>query len=56
MPNYEQIHLGPRQIVVKGEIIGAIDDVILDINQVDESELNKLKEAQTIQLVKIIQG
>ncbi len=56
MSNFEQIHLGPRQIVVKGEIIGAIDDVILDINEADGSELKKLQEAQTIQLVKIAQG
>lgn len=56
MEDNGNIHLGPRQVVVGGRVIGSIDDVILEITQASESELKKLMEAQSIQLVRISKG
>jgi hypothetical protein len=51
-----KVHLGPRQIVIGGRIIGSIDDVILDITEASADELKMMLEAQAIQLVKIGEG
>lgn len=50
------LHLGPRQIVVEGNLIGSIDDVTLVVAEASAEELKKLLEAHTIELRRIAHG
>jgi O-succinylbenzoate synthase len=50
------LHLGPRQVVVGGKLIGSIDDVTLLVAEAHAEELKELLEAHTIELRRIIKG
>ena len=50
------LRLGERGIAIDGVLIGSCHELTLSIGAAGEAELTKLREAQTIQLVKIAKG
>ncbi len=56
MSDQSKLHLGPRQVVVDGRIIGSIEDVTLEVSEADAEELKKLLNAQTFELRRINVG
>lgn len=50
------IHLGPRQVIVAGKVIGSIPDVTLEVVESDMATLEVLELAQVIELRKINVG
>lgn len=50
------IRLGKRDLAVKGEVIGTVEEVTLTLCEASEEDIRKLEGAQTIQLVKISKG
>ncbi|MFW6125506.1 MAG: hypothetical protein ACOC58_00210 [Chloroflexota bacterium] len=47
------VRLGPRQIVVAGEVLGACEDLELSIVEATPEELEKLRGAREIRLIKV---
>lgn len=58
MPDRElanlKVDLGPRLLVVGGETLGTCDNMSITIDEATEEELEKLKSAYEIRLVKMI--
>lgn len=52
----QNIRLGPRLIMVREEALGTADDLTLQVAEATAEELEKLKEAEAITLVRIMQG
>ena len=50
------LRLGARLITVEGKPIGTCDELTLSIGEASEEEMQKLQEAQTISLVKMVKG
>ena len=48
------VDLGPRMLMVGKEALGTIDNLSLDIAESTEEELEKLKSAYEIRLVKVL--
>jgi sporulation protein YlmC with PRC-barrel domain len=56
MSNSGTIHLGARQVIAAGRVIGSIPDVTLEVGEADIETLKVLDEAQAIELRKINVG
>jgi hypothetical protein len=50
------IHLGARQVVVDGKVIGSIDDVTLEVGESDADTLRVLIDAHVVSLFRIGTG
>ena len=48
------VDLGPRLVMVGKEALGTADNISIDIAEATEEELEKLKSANEIRLVKIL--
>ncbi|MBA7468608.1 hypothetical protein ES707_03860 [subsurface metagenome] len=49
-----KVELGPRIIMVGSEVLGTSDNISIEIAESTEEELEKLKSAKEIRLVKIL--
>ncbi|MBA7558050.1 hypothetical protein ES705_50839 [subsurface metagenome] len=47
------VDLGPRMIMVGGEALGTSDNISIEVTEATEEELEKLKSAYAIRLVKM---
>lgn len=52
----QNVRLGPRLVIVGGEVLGIADDLTLQVAEATTEELDKLKGAQAILLTRINQG
>jgi len=50
------LRLGTRGIAVGGKLVGTCDELTLSIGEATEEEIQKLEEANTIRLVKMVKG
>jgi len=50
------VDLGPRIIMVGSEVLGTSDNISIDVAESTEEELEKLKTANEIRLVKMLGG
>ena len=48
------VNLGPRMIMVGGEVLGTSDNISIHVDESTEEELEKLKSAYEIRLVKML--
>jgi len=48
------VDLGPRMIMVGREVLGTADNISIEVAESTEEELEKLKSAYEIQLVKML--
>ena len=49
-----KVNLGPRMIMVRGEALGTSDNISIQVAEATEEELEKLKSAYEIRLVKML--
>ncbi len=48
------VDLGPRMIMVGGEALGTSDNISIEVVEATQEELEKLKSAYEIRLVKVL--
>jgi len=49
-----RVNLGPRMIMVGKEVLGTSDNISIQVAEATEEELEKLKSAYEIRLVKMV--
>ncbi len=49
-----RVNLGPRMIMVGEEVLGTSDNISIQVAEATEEELEKLKSAYEIRLVKMV--
>lgn len=52
----EDLHLGSRMIVVGGKVVGTCEDMHLTIGAATDQDIEKLRNARKIELIKIEVG